>query len=33
VKAGGVIDEICEGCHLTFWYPNQVIPSLPSGQR
>lgn len=30
VGAGGAIDEICEGCHLKFWYPNQVIPSLPS---
>jgi hypothetical protein len=30
VSAGGAIDQICEGCHLRFWYPNQVIPSLPS---
>ncbi len=30
VSAGGTIDEVCEGCHLTFWYPNQVIPPLPS---
>jgi hypothetical protein len=29
VKAGGEIDEVCEGCHLTFWYPNQVIPAYP----
>ena len=29
VSAGGTIDQICEGCHLQFWYPNQVIPSLP----
>jgi hypothetical protein len=29
VRAGGVLDEVCEGCHMTFWYPNQVIPSLP----
>jgi hypothetical protein len=21
--AGGTIDAACEGCHLTFWYPNQ----------
>jgi hypothetical protein len=33
VKAGGTIDEICEGCHLTFWYPNQVIPSLPANKK
>jgi hypothetical protein len=29
VTAGGVLDEVCEGCHLTFWYPNQVIPAWP----
>jgi hypothetical protein len=30
VKAGGDMDEVCEACHLTFWYPNQVIPAFPS---
>jgi hypothetical protein len=30
VKAGGEIDAVCEACHLTFWYPNQVIPSIPT---
>jgi len=29
VSAGGVLDEVCESCHMTFWYPNQVIPSFP----
>ncbi|MEA3105984.1 MAG: hypothetical protein QOI88_589 [Gammaproteobacteria bacterium] len=29
VKAGGAIDEVCESCHLTFWYPGQVIPAFP----
>lgn len=29
VTAGGVLDEVCESCHMTFWYPNQVIPSFP----
>ena len=29
VKAGGNIDAVCEGCHLAFWYPNQVIPEVP----
>jgi hypothetical protein len=29
VKAGGVLDGVCEGCHINFWYPNQVIPPLP----
>jgi len=30
VRAGGDIDAVCEGCHLAFWYPNQVIPAFPS---
>lgn len=25
-EAGGEIDEACEACHVTFWYPNQKIP-------
>ncbi len=29
VQAGGVLDGVCEGCHSSFWYPNQVIPPLP----
>jgi hypothetical protein len=29
VSAGGVLDEVCESCHMTFWYPNQVIPAFP----
>jgi hypothetical protein len=29
IQAGGVIDQVCEGCHLTFWYPNQAIPAFP----
>jgi cytochrome c556 len=23
MDAGGVIDEACEACHATYWYPNQ----------
>ena len=30
VTAGGRIDEVCESCHLAFWYPNQTIPAFPS---
>jgi Cytochrome C' len=30
VAAGGVLDEVCESCHMTFWYPNQVIPPFPA---
>jgi hypothetical protein len=26
IDAGEPIYEACEACHLTFWYPNQVIP-------
>ena len=33
VIAGGAIDQVCEGCHLKFWYPNQVIPPLPRISR
>jgi hypothetical protein len=29
VKAGGAMEAVCEACHLTFWYPNQVIPPFP----
>jgi hypothetical protein len=23
MDAGGTIDEACEACHVTYWYPNQ----------
>jgi hypothetical protein len=26
---GAALDEVCEGCHLKFWYPGQQIPRLP----
>jgi hypothetical protein len=26
MEAGGTIDEACEACHLTYWYPNQTRP-------
>ena len=25
-EVGGVIDEACEHCHTTYWYPNQQLP-------
>jgi cytochrome c556 len=26
MEAGGVIDQACEACHVTYWYPNQSRP-------
>jgi cytochrome c556 len=26
MAAGGTIDEACEACHVTYWYPNQNRP-------
>jgi hypothetical protein len=26
MDAGGEIDEACEACHVTYWYPNQQRP-------
>jgi hypothetical protein len=26
MDAGGTIDEACEACHVTYWYPNQDRP-------
>jgi hypothetical protein len=26
MDAGGAIDEACEACHVTYWYPNQKTP-------
>jgi hypothetical protein len=31
MNAGSAMDTVCENCHLTFWYPKQVIPELPPG--
>lgn len=28
---GEKVDEACENCHRQYWYPNEVIPPLPSG--
>lgn len=30
MSVGATMDNVCESCHLTFWYPNQVIPELPA---
>lgn len=29
LDAGGTLDQVCEGCHLKFWYPGQEIPTFP----
>jgi hypothetical protein len=29
VDAGDAMDQVCEGCHLKFWYPGQKIPAFP----
>ena len=26
MDAGSAIDEACEACHVTYWYPNQIRP-------
>lgn len=29
MDAGEAMDQVCEGCHLKFWYPGQQIPAFP----
>lgn len=29
MTAGETLDEVCERCHLKFWYPGQKIPPFP----
>ena len=29
IDAGDTMDQVCEGCHLQFWYPGQNIPAFP----
>ena len=29
VAAGETLDQVCESCHLKFWYPGQKIPAFP----
>lgn len=30
IDAGDTLDQVCEKCHLTFWYPGQKIPAFPA---
>lgn len=29
LDTGAALDEVCESCHLKFWYPGQKIPRFP----
>ena len=29
IDAGDTLDQVCESCHLEFWYPGQKIPQFP----
>jgi hypothetical protein len=31
LEVGTEMDGVCESCHTTFWYPNQVYPSAANG--
>lgn len=31
LEVGTEMDGVCESCHTTFWYPNQVYPSPSNG--
>jgi hypothetical protein len=31
LEVGTEMDSVCESCHTTFWYPNQIYPSLANG--
>jgi cytochrome c556 len=30
LKEGAVMDNACEACHRSFWYPQEVVPTLPA---
>lgn len=32
-RVGGVIDQVCEACHVQFWYPNDVRPTTVSDAK
>jgi len=29
IDAGAALDEACEACHRTYWYPNSPEPKAP----
>jgi len=30
LQEGAVMDEACEACHRSFWYPHEIVPPLPA---
>ena len=30
LKEGALMDNACEACHRSFWYPREVVPALPA---
>jgi cytochrome c556 len=30
LKEGAAMDNACEACHRSFWYPHEVVPTLPA---
>ena len=30
LKLGEQMDEVCESCHVKFWYPTQLLPRAPT---
>jgi hypothetical protein len=30
LKEGAMMDNACEACHRSFWYPHEVVPPLPA---
>jgi hypothetical protein len=33
LRAGGHLDEACESCHATHWYPNTKVPAELAGAK
>jgi hypothetical protein len=33
LEAGEAMDEICESCHMKFWYPNQAVWRISRGDN
>ena len=32
-EVGEQIEHACEGCHSSYWYPNEKVPEVPSAPR